>query len=120
MTFTSARFTSIWSAWPCLIVCPCVSRFTSSETRDWAETTLGKLKMVAPKSKSRMSCLDRARALIVIFFMIRPDFYFAEISLRLFTGDKRERVARCLVIASRAVAPYPSSSSRKRLRALCS
>jgi len=50
--------------------------------------------------------MDTARAVIVRFFIIRPDVYFAEISVRVLTGDKRERVARCLAIASRAVALY--------------
>src|SRR5205807_2178544 len=55
VTLTSARSTSIWRDWPCLMTWPGVSCFTSSGTADWAIATTGKFQMTMPKRRREMN-----------------------------------------------------------------
>src|SRR5260370_6685669 len=94
---------------PCLMGWPGVSCFTSLGTRDWAETGVGKFDMATQTKSKEMSGADKMRVVVVLLFMVRSVFYFAQIYLtspRLVAARDRERVARCFTSLLRAAALY--------------
>src|SRR5260370_23483817 len=94
---------------PWLMGWPGVSCFTSLGTRDWAATGVGKFDMATQTKSKEMSGADKMRVVVVLLFMVRSVFYFAQIYLTsptLATARDRERVARCFTSLPRAVALY--------------
>src|SRR5437879_4130757 len=72
VTLTSARSTSTWTDWPCLMTWPGVSCFTSSGTTDRATAGAGNFQMTTAKSRRGMNGTKKTRVTTKLLFTRSP------------------------------------------------